>query len=167
MLHTHTLNLDSTYERKYGMSFWIDLFNMITYSFIHFLQYVYCNLFLKHIYFVCMFLKFILSSCNVCLCTTFVSSAQGGQKRVPDTLELGLQEAVSHHVGPGHWTWNLWKSSQPALLSTELQPLHNFGWTLDIVVFQCWEPNTAVFSECWPFSQLSFYSEEYLSTWLG
>lgn len=36
-------------------------------------------------------------SLNICMCTVYVLGAHGGQKRTPDTLELDLQVAVSHH----------------------------------------------------------------------
>jgi hypothetical protein len=38
----------------------------------------------------------------------------GGQKGVPDSMELKLQRVVSHHVGSGDGIWVLWKCSQCA-----------------------------------------------------
>ena len=35
-------------------------------------------------------------------CTTFVSHAYGGQKKVSELMELELQMVVSHHVGVGN-----------------------------------------------------------------
>lgn len=45
---------------------------------------------------------------QVCAC---VHSAHGGQKRVLDLLELELQDTVGLHVGTGHPTQILCKSS--------------------------------------------------------
>lgn len=62
--------------------------------------------------------NFILNLCMwviclyVCLYTVCMLSACGGQKRTSDPLEPELQMVVTHHVGAGNQTWDLWKSSQ-------------------------------------------------------
>lgn len=43
-----------------------------------------------------------------------VSGAHGVQKRTSDTLKLGLQMIVSHHVNAGNWTRIFGKSSRCA-----------------------------------------------------
>lgn len=39
-------------------------------------------------------------SADICLCATCVPGAHKGQKRAPDPLDLELDVAVSHNVGP-------------------------------------------------------------------
>ena len=41
---------------------------------------------------------------HICLCTSCVFGACGGQKRALDALELELQMVVSHHMGAGNQT---------------------------------------------------------------
>jgi hypothetical protein len=53
----------------------------------------------------------VLPTC-ICMYTTCVPSAYSDQKRALDTLVLGLQLVVTHHVSAGKPTQVLWKSIQ-------------------------------------------------------
>lgn len=46
------------------------------------------------------------------VCVPCKCSAYRGQKRELESLEVGLQIVVSHHVGVGNQTQFLWKTSQ-------------------------------------------------------
>jgi hypothetical protein len=48
----------------------------------------------------------------VCIHTTCMSGACGGQKQKPGPLEMELQMIVSHHVGARNQTWVLSKSNK-------------------------------------------------------
>lgn len=48
----------------------------------------------------------------LCICTRYVSSAQGDQIRESDNLKLGLQRVVTYQVGSGKQIWVLYKVSQ-------------------------------------------------------
>lgn len=49
---------------------------------------------------------------HVCMCTTYMPGTCRGQKRALDFLELELWMVEICQVGPGNWTWDLWKSSK-------------------------------------------------------
>lgn len=65
--------------------------------------------FKKSIYFYLMHKCMCL---HICMLTTKVPGTHGGQKRLSDSLELGLQIAVSHNVHAETQTWVLCKSSE-------------------------------------------------------
>lgn len=47
---------------------------------------------------------------HVCLCTTHIRDACGGEKKACNALELVLWMLVTHHVDAGNRTWVLCKS---------------------------------------------------------
>lgn len=49
---------------------------------------------------------------NICVHTTCIPTATGGQMRAPDTLELESQMVVTHHMGAGNRNQVFCKSSQ-------------------------------------------------------
>jgi hypothetical protein len=71
---------------------------------------------LKLIFNLCMWVFCLLAY----LCTTCMSGALGGQKKMSDLLELKLWPIVSYHVGTGDQTQVFWKSSQCSKLSSRL-----------------------------------------------
>jgi hypothetical protein len=65
--------------------------------------------FLKDVfYFMCVI---VLPACMQSR-TMCVPDACGGQKRMPNPLELELQVVVSHHVGAGNQIWVPWNCSK-------------------------------------------------------
>lgn len=56
-----------------------------------------------HLKNICLFILFYVSKCYTCMYISALMfySAQGGQKRVPDSLELEFMITVNHHVGTG------------------------------------------------------------------
>jgi hypothetical protein len=50
-----------------------------------------------HLFFLKIYLSYVLAI-SLCVCTTCVPGAHGGQKRVWDSLELGLWIGVSHYL---------------------------------------------------------------------
>lgn len=60
--------------------------------------------------------KIYMCGCFICVCmclyTTCVLGAYGGQKKASDPLELELQMKKSYHVGCGNLTWVLYKSGK-------------------------------------------------------
>jgi hypothetical protein len=85
---------------------------------------------------------------HVCLSTSYLSSASGGQKRIPDSIELESQPVVSCNVGAGNWTQVLWKSSQcswiiypaPVLMFLKYRsPRYSQGCLCrEGVIWECW-----------------------------
>lgn len=89
---------------------------------------------------------------HVCVCTTCIFGAHGGQKRVLDPLELQL--FVRHHVGVRHRTWVLCRSSLCSSLLTYLFPplsVHTFNpqqmWSSSKVV--CLESSLPHINKHW------------------
>ena len=67
----------------FNILIYFNIFNI--YKFIHFVLCVFCL--------------------HVCICTTFLLGAHGGQKRVLDSLEIELWVVINHCVGAGNQTW--------------------------------------------------------------
>lgn len=59
----------------------------------------------------------------VCICVLQACGAHGSQKRASDLMELELQVVVSCHVGAGHQTWVLYRSTVLSTAELLLQPL--------------------------------------------
>lgn len=57
---------------------------------------------------------------HACMLTTHAPHVQQGQKRMVDSLELGLLMVVSHHVGVGTQTWNPVKNNKCTQLLSQL-----------------------------------------------
>jgi hypothetical protein len=71
-------------------------------------------------YFLCMH---VLSAY---MCTMYMPAIHGGQTRLPNQLELELENVLQHPVDSGNWTWVLCKNNTCSyLLSDLISPGHN------------------------------------------
>lgn len=74
-----------------------------------------CQMLLLHILRFIFFLKIYFMCCYfncIYVCTTFVGSVRGSQKRMSGPWKVELQIIVSPHTGSRIWTSILWRNSQ-------------------------------------------------------
>lgn len=75
------------------------------------------------------------------ICVIHVYSAQKGQRRALNPLELEPQKVVRHHVGARNGTQILWKNSQCTLNSRDASPgSENELLKIQIFSFASWSP---------------------------
>lgn len=66
----------------------------------------------------------------LCVCVWCMPDSKGGQKRMPDPVELESQMVVSHRVGPGNQTWVFLKNKRTYLTTASPLQLSMFYFLL-------------------------------------